>query len=264
MSMSKQSEVSDERIPTYEESIATSASSILPPSPPNNTGSNRARTARQSFHDRTRNERIRRLTNIVNNHIDPAVTAGLEDGITKIVLILLPTDTFASTTPSRLTTNAITSPPLSLPTTVLPLQPNENLNERPDDYISPFLIQGIVFSDLAAVLSVSLSSSTDTPLPHRQQPISAPLPERPESKSQSWLSRKFGLPPPDHDPTGDTGKWNLGWKSEEDPFSRRAEMDSDEMRIVVKAQEVSFRVENEMGLLESLNVKCLWVELELR
>jgi hypothetical protein len=262
--MSKQSGASDERIPTYEESIATSAPSMLPPVSPNNTGYNRARTARQSVQDRIRNERMRRLTNVVNNHIDPAVTASLEDGTTNLVLVLLPTDTFSTTSPSRLTTNAITFPPLSLPTTVIPLKPNEKLNERPDDYIFAFLIQGIVFSDLTAVLSVSLSSTTDIPLPHREQPISAPLPNRPDSKSQSWLSRKFGLPPPDHDPTGDTGKWNLGWRSEEDPFSRRAEMDNEEMRIVVKAQEVSFRVENEMGLLESLNAKCLWIELELR
>lgn len=266
--MSKQSEACEERIPSYEESIATSSDSNSPRSPPNSvTTTNKvsAQPARQSIQQRTRTERIRRLTNLVNNHIDPAVSASLENGISRFILLLLPTNALPTANTSTLTHSAITSPTLSLPTTLIPLQANEKLNESQDDYPTPFLLQGIVFSDLAALVYVSLTPSSTPHIPPPEQPISSPLPNRPESRTRSWLSRRFGLPPAEHDPTGETGKWNLGWRAgEEDPMSSGAEMDTEELRIMVKAHDVSFRVESEMGLLESLNARCIWIELELR
>ena len=90
----------------------------------------------------------------------------------------------------------------------------------------------------------------------------AALPERAAPKS--WLKRTFGMPSADHDPTGQTGKWNLGWKSEENPAMTARTITTNEVVITAKLVDVSFRTESALGLLGSTTTKCLWLDVLFR
>jgi hypothetical protein len=86
------------------------------------------------------------------------------------------------------------------------------------------------------------------------------------------------LPGPDHDPTGDTGKWDLGWRKAPSTSAGEVAAPSDwtpqpalppnilrmdEIAIKTQLRDVSFRMENELGLLVTNTVKCVWVEIEV-
>ena len=260
--MSKQSEAENDRIPSYEESIATSPPPALPA-----TKSSRKISPRQTIQQRTRQERVRRIAALVSNHIDPTISNHLEDGTTKFVIVILPSDSFPTGNSTNLSTSSITSPTVTLPATLLNLRSSLRPDEREEDYKGSFLAQGATVHDLTTFLHQSLLDPSA--LPSSQHPSSGPtlafsaeLPPRPPAKS--WFQRKFGLPLADHDPTGSTGAWNLGWRSEEDSSSTQASVTTDEVSITTRLQDVTFRTENEMGLLESRSVKCLWLEMDLR
>ena len=187
-----------------------------------------------------------------------------------MLVLLLPTDSFPDGSHTSVSTASITSPTLSLPTTLLNLRSSLQQGEREEDYKSSFLNQGVVVHDLTTALHQSMlnpealyselqpqSSSSSS-----QIPPAAPLPPRIPRKS--WFQGKFGLPPADHDPTGSTGAWNLGWRSDADPASTQASISTDEMSISTRLQDVSFRTESEMGLMESRSVKCIWLEVDIR
>jgi len=145
-------------------------------------------------------------------------------------------------------------------------------------------MQGAVVQELDCLLRRELSDEAATAVtsnpdsrPEAQPLHATELPPRPKSKW--WLKRAFVLPGPDHDPTGETGKWNLGWRTPETlgapnigpgcessswkPRARTKELQPDEMAISTTLQPVSFRTESEMGLLETTTVKCIWVEIEI-
>ena len=108
-----------------------------------------------------------------------------------------------------------------------------------------------------------------------QRGLGSQLPRRPSK--QSWLKRTFSLPEESHDPTGETGKWNLGWRSPLElsesgveyswtakPSTTRTEkLEPDEVAVQTQLMDVSFRTESEMGLLQTTTVKCIWIEIEV-
>lgn len=82
------------------------------------------------------------------------------------------------------------------------------------------------------------------------------------------------LPGPEHDPTGETGKWELGWRSSEVASENEAEaarqrerrlriLKQDEIAVATRFQDVSLRTESELGLLDTNTVKCIWIEIEV-
>lgn len=83
----------------------------------------------------------------------------------------------------------------------------------------------------------------------------------PRQTSPSWFRKQYRTPGPLHDPTATTN-YRLGWRSEEEDLPKRS-LGSGEVRVRVEARDVSFRVETEMGLLDSVTGKVLWVELEV-
>ena len=264
--MSKQSEADRERIPSYEESIATS------PQPPLSPTFSRKISHRQNIQERTRQERIRRIAALITNHLEQAISNNLEEGIDKFALLLVPSDSFP--TAANITVSSVTSPSLSLPTTLVLLQQGKAA-EREDDYKSSFLTQSTLIHHLTHTLHQSFinpeslysipSYRQQTSTQPSQSSTTQPLPQRPPPKS--WLSRnlqRLSIPGPEHDPTGSTGSWNLGWKSDIDTASTQASASSEELSIFAKLQDVTFRTESEMGLLESRNVKCVWIEMDVK
>ncbi len=263
--MSKKTEADNERIPSYEESIATS-----PPIPnSSSTTPSRKTSPRQTIQQRTRQERTRRIRDLVTNHIEPAINHHLEDGVSRFAIILLPADSFPNESGANLSISSITSPTLSLPTTLLNIRKNLQPGEQHGDYKSAFLLQRVILHDLTKTIQQSMLdpealSSELQPQVTTSAELTTASALPPRLPSKSWFQRKFGPPSADHDPTGSTGSWNLGWRSDQDPFLIHASVSTDEMTINTRVQDVSFRTESEMGLMESRSVKCIWLELDIR
>ncbi|EXJ56494.1 hypothetical protein A1O7_06838 [Cladophialophora yegresii CBS 114405] len=265
------SSVPSDRIPTYEEALASSSSHTV--SWPRRTTSNAISI---------RDERTRRVFEVVTRVIIPSFADHISNLCNHITIVLVPADAFPA---SRTVTaqNIVSPSPHSYRTTgnVVALVGTENR--------ASFWTQQSVLQELDRILRRELSGSSpaappklvdektrSTQLPPLQvQPEpGAQLPPRPGK--QSWLKRTFALPGEDHDPTGETGKWDLGWRSPEhhqtntdqfSPASQRKDgvktLQADEVSVQTKLQDVSFRTENEMGLLETTTIKCIWIEIEV-
>ncbi|KIW64964.1 hypothetical protein PV04_07258 [Phialophora macrospora] len=262
---------STDRIPTYEEALASSSSRD-----PNWRG--RTTSNASSIRD----ERTRRVYEVVTTAIIPSFASHVSNLCNHITIIIVPADVFPAS--STVTEQNVVAPSLhSYRTTgtVVALTGNENR--------SSFWTQQSVVQELDQIMRRELSTPSPTapaevmkeksqsiPLPPLQvQPgPGTQLPPRPSK--QSWLKRTFVLPGEDHDPTGETGKWNLGWRSPEasetnpDHYNwtsqqndRTKTLSTDEVAIQTKLQDVSFRTESEMGLLETTTVKCIWIEIEV-
>ncbi|KIW51021.1 hypothetical protein PV05_09780 [Exophiala xenobiotica] len=258
----------NERIPTYEESMATAPVSTSTSKPWQNSSSSGPSIIRQ--------ERTRRVRHLITNSITPTFTFHLANGCSHLSIIILPSESLRNS--KALTEqNIVTPSPQSQETrTLLALNGEENR--------ASFWMQGAVVQELDCLLRRELSDEAATAVtsnpdsrPEAQPLHATELPPRPKSKW--WLKRAFVLPGPDHDPTGETGKWNLGWRTPETlgapnigpgcessswkPRARTKELQPDEMAISTTLQPVSFRTESEMGLLETTTVKCIWVEIEI-
>jgi hypothetical protein len=262
---------STDRIPTYEEALASSSS-------PDPNWRRRTTSNASSIRD----ERTRRVFEVVTKAIIPSFASHVSNLCNHITIILVPAHTFPAST--TVTEQNVVSPSLhSYRTsgTVVALTGPEN---RASFWTQQSVVQEldqIVRRELsdpspAAPVKVVDEKSQSIPLPPLQvQPGPGnQLPSRPTK--QSWLKRTFALPGEDHDPTGETGKWNLGWRSP-DPAETNTDhynwapqqkdriktLTTDEVAVQTKLQDVSFRTESEMGLLETTTVKCIWIEIEV-
>ncbi|KIX01325.1 uncharacterized protein Z518_09050 [Rhinocladiella mackenziei CBS 650.93] len=281
--MSKSPTDSSDRIPTYEESIAGSYSHTRPPLPPHTSSSSsreKFSSAPSSMTSRIRQERSRRIQHLVTDTIIPCFSTHLSHVCTKLTLVVVPSDSLESCSAPVSAQNVVTPTiqPHETSATVLSLSGPENS--------ASFWTQQAVVTELDGVLQRELAGSADTEpypggtvvdtqgtttvQPRPRSSESAPLP--PRSPKKSWLKRTFVLPGPDHDPTGDTGKWDLGWRSVE-PSSepetqartrtRTRTLKAGDVAVHARWQDVSFRTESQMGLLETSTVKCIWVEIEI-
>lgn len=173
-----------------------------------------------------------------------------------MTLILLGSDAFPSTT--AITTPSITFPSLTRPSTLIRLEG--------EDFKTTFLTSWAAVQDLSDTLIRSMVDPSTIPQLQSELPEvgseAAGLPDRLPQKS--WFKRTFGMPPADHDPTGQTGKWNLGWRSEENPAMTARTITTNELVLTARLTDVSFRTESVMGLLESTTAKCLWLDLLVR
>ncbi|ETN37440.1 uncharacterized protein HMPREF1541_08431 [Cyphellophora europaea CBS 101466] len=246
----KAAEANEDQIPSYEESIASAPA-------PQYTGSSQ-KTTSTPFQQRIREQRQRRIASILLNNVEPAISQHLEDASNDMTLILVAPDAFPNTSP--VATSSIMSPSVTKPTTLIRL--------AGDDLRTAFLTSWQVVQDLSDTLIRSMVDPSTIPQLQAQLPevssetAAASLPERPPPKS--WFKRTFGMPPADHDPTGQTGKWNLGWRSEENPAMMARTITTNEVVITAKLVDVSFRIESALGLLESTTVKSLWLDVLVR
>ncbi|KIW22688.1 uncharacterized protein PV07_10961 [Cladophialophora immunda] len=265
-----------DRIPSYEEAVAIS--------PKASAQDSRTRTA--SSTSLIRQQRTRRIYELVVESLIPCFATHVSNLCNHVTVVVVPADILTST--RTLTEQNIVSPSIpSHQTTgvVITLSGTENH--------SSFWTQQAVVEELDLLLRGELSNPSaaeETRSDRRDeksQPQSQlqpqfqvqPAPETqlpPRPTKTSWFKRAFSLPGPDHDPTGETGKWNLGWRSPE--FSESSTGDSssmpkrregsralqtDEVAVQTRLHDVSFRTENEMGLLETTTIKCIWIEIEV-
>lgn len=251
MSAAKGREAADDRIPSYEESIAAT-----PARSPQHTGSS-AKNA-TPFQQRLKQQRQRRIASILLEYVEPCIASNLEEATNDMSIILLASDAFDQNT--NVTRSSITSPTPTKPTSLIRFSNTE--------FTTNFLTSWPVVQELSDTLIRSMVDPSTLPQLQAQLPemsssdTSASLPERPAPKS--WFKRAFAMPGPDHDPTGQTGKWNLGWKSEENTALTSRTITTSEVTVRAKLVEVSFRTESALGLLESSTVKCLWLDVLFR
>ncbi|KAK5540441.1 hypothetical protein LTR23_006326, partial [Exophiala sp. CCFEE 6169] len=255
------SETANERIPTYEESVATAPILASTSGPWQKSSSSVPSIIRQ--------ERTRRIRHLIANSITPTFTLHLSNGCSHLSIIILPSESLSNS--EALTEQNIVTPgpQFQESRTLLALKGEENR--------ASFWTQGHVLQELDYLLRRELFDVADTAVtpnstsrPEAQLLPATELPPRPKPKG--WLRRAFVLPGPSQDPTGETGKWNLGWRTPETPGApmsawkpraRAKDLQPDEMAISTMLQPVSFRTESEMGLLETTTVKCIWVEIEI-
>lgn len=236
----------DQEAPPYEDSTtsppAFSDSKYLP---------------RSAFHTQLAEIRTRRIHDLLTTHVEPLLYSQFLDGVYKRAFIVLPADIL--TQQLDLAAEDIVSLPNAENVTVIRLHGAENR--------VAFWQQPGVLQELAASLRARLVTSghtvegtftevlTETP---QRSPASH---QTQQPASSSWLKKQFGTPGPHHDPTATTN-YRLGWRSEDEDLPRR-KLALDEMRVLVRVREVSFRVETEMGLLNSVTGKVLCLEIEM-
>ena len=272
---------SDEPIPTYEEALASSSNS----NPLSNPERRRAGSSTSSI----RQERTRRIFSFVSNSILPCFASHVSNLCSHVTIVIVPADSLPRS--STVTTQNIVSPSLQNHKTtgnVITLIGDEN---RPSFWTQQTSVQEldqIIRSELSQPASLVVEEpferptlgqegkSATMPLPPFQvQPTpGAQLPRRPDR--QSWLKRTFALPGEGHDPTGETGKWDLGWRSPTTTSVNQSsswapqprtctasDLQADEVAVHTQLRDVSFRTENEMGLLDTTTIKCIWIEIEV-
>lgn len=246
----KSSEAREDRIPTYEESVASTATR-------SSLHTEASKKTPTTFQQRIKEQRQRRIAAILLNHVEPAMTHNLENATNDMTVILLGSDAFDRS--ATIKVSSITSPSPPNTTSLIRLAGS--------DFNTSFLNSWAVVQEISDTLIRSLIDPATIPqlqaqLPQISSETSSGLPDRPAPKS--WLKRTFGAPPADHDPTGQTGKWNLGWRSEDDPALTSRTVATNEVTVTAKLVSVIFRTESALGLLESSTVKCLWLHLLFR
>lgn len=270
MSKSSLDSSDHDRIPTYEEALASTS-----------TSPSRTTSGTSSI----RQERIRRILDVVTKFITPCFATHVSNLCNHLTIVLVPADALPTST--KVTEQNVVSPSLHTHQTtgnVVTLTGAGNLSsfwtqttvvQELDQIIRRELTGSVSVEETATrpVTDEKVPSLTSPPLQVQPAPGSS-LPPRPNKTS--WLKRTFVLPGEDHDPTGETGQWNLGWRSPSSPDSSTNQhtwtsrpkdkikpLQPDEVAVHSRLQDVSFRTENEMGLLETTTVKCIWIEIEV-
>lgn len=240
----------DKGVPSYEESIATS--------PP--LSRDHKDLPRPSLHTQLTDARTRRIRNLLATYVEPQLYTQFLDGISKRSFVLIPADVL--TKQPDLTAKDVVGLPDTATVSVFRLHGDEN---RAAFWQQPGVLQELQ-SSLRARLAAS-GHNVEVPAgpagPSGESKVlqSPPLEEPQKRTSPSWLKRQFGTPDPQHDPTATTN-YKLGWRPEEESLPRTT-LAMEEVRVLVRIRDVSFRVETEMGLLDSVTAKVLWLDLEV-
>lgn len=227
------------------------------PAPPYEESDNTSRPVGKSTHqsptsltaqERAAELRQQRVRLLVDGHIEPLLETAILHGNSQSI-ILIPSDSLQTST--VLTLSHIVHRPKTSSTHIVQLQgPNST---------AAFWTQSKVVEDLEnAIRAVLFGMDHRSPPTESLRPRPADL-NSPVTGQASWLKRTFAMPGPDHDPTGSTGDWKLGWRSEhEDSQSLTSRGHGPSVRL----REVAFRTETELGLFTTTTAKCIVVELE--
>ncbi len=246
MSEKLQCEV-DDRVPAYEDS------STPPPA-----FSESKNTVQPNLHSQFITARNNRVFDPIKWQIEPVLHAQFLEGASKSVFIIVPANVLAQQ--PYLAAKDIVGSHDEANITLIRLNGPENK--------SAFWQQPGVVQELASCLRERLATSG-----HKVEPASTTPTESPQRTSApdfgsqrgtppSWLKRQFGIPGPQHDPTATTN-YRLGWRSEEEESLPQRTLTLGEARVVATVRKVSFRVETEMGLLDSVTGTVLWLKVEV-
>jgi hypothetical protein len=238
-------EADNEEVPPYEES--RTATRVLPDSKD---------LPRPSLHTQLTETRTRRIHNLLATYIEPQLYSHFLDGMYKRAFLLIPSDSL--TQQRDLSSKNIVGLPDASNVSVIRLDDDENR--------AAFWQQPGVLQELTSSLRARLAASGHkVEMPDNSPPETAltspPADQSEQRASPSWLRKQYGIPGPLHDPTATTN-YKLGWRSEEEDLPK-SKLGLDEVRVLVKVRDVSFRVETEMGLLDSVTGKVIWLELEV-
>ncbi|KAK5058900.1 hypothetical protein LTR84_011164 [Exophiala bonariae] len=257
--------------PSYEESVrSTTWTSQNSHSRP--TGEKSLSSIPSSVPSMIRQERTRRIQNLIVTEILPCFSSHLTNSVNNLTIVIVPSNSLPDTCHKLNAASLVTPSFQSLSTTgaVIALSGEDNQ--------ANFWTQHSVMQELNLLLHRELTGKFPErdPLSERHEhrpesqyglkPQASPsMPERPQKKS--WLKRALPqlpqLPGPEHDPTGETGKWNLGWRSPLPENLTAQVLNPDEIAVHTKLQEASLRTESEMGLLETTTAKCIWIKIEV-
>lgn len=236
----------DHRAPPYE------ASSKSPPA-----FSESKNPSQPSLHLQLTTARSGRIVDLVKWQIEPLLYAELLEGATQRAFVIVPA-------------NVLTQQPDLAAKDIVSSHDVENITlirlDGPENK-SAFWLQRGVIQELASRLRERLATSGHKVEPASMAPIepaqgtSAQDVQSKRQTSPSWLVRQFGTPGPQHDPTATTN-YRLGWRSEKENLLQRT-LGLDEVRVLATARPISFRVETEMGLLDSITGTVLWLEIEV-
>lgn len=184
--------------------------------------------------------RQQRVQLLVDGHIAPLLEDAILHGTHCQSIIVVPAD--AITTNVVLTTRHLVHRPKTSSTNVIQLQ---GPNSAEAFWTHPRTVESLEGGIQSTLRGMTETSQATENLPPRPVNLASPVTEQ-----KSWLKRTFGMPGPDHDPTGSTGKWKLGWRSDE--ANGR----------LVRVKDVAFRTETEMGLLTTTTAKCIVIDVE--
>lgn len=242
---------------------------------------------RPSLHSQRTEARSRRIQHLLTSSIEPPLYSDLLEGISLRIFLLVPSD-------------ILTQHPNLSATDIVGGLPNHASNTQianvrlirphgPDNHAA-FWHQPSVLTELASSLRARLAASghkVENPLENAaRSPPSLPPPIKhhpnplPHLIFPALLVQKaiqHLLLPPSHqppnqpyDPTASTN-FKLGWRSEREDATEDEDLDQrrttplapDEVRVLVKLRDVSFRVETMMGLLDSVSGRAVWVQVEV-
>jgi hypothetical protein len=264
-------EYNPDPVPSYEESVSSSSrhASATQPRPAREKPQSSVASSVPSM---IRQERTRRIQNMIDSDILPCFSSYLANAVNNLTIMIIPSSSLPNTS-SELSVANVVAPSFQSLATV-----GAVIYLFGEDNRANFWTQPSVVRELDILLHRELTGIVpqQDPLAERHEPRSQSqyrltpkatptLPERPEKKS--WFKRALPqLPGPEHDPTGETGKWELGWRSSQpdakESSTNRA-LRPDEVAVHIKLQDISFRTESELGLLETTTVKCIWVNIEV-
>ena len=231
-------EAEAEPAPPYEESNTATALVEKPAqqSPRSITAQERAAELRQQ-----------RLKLLIDGHLEPLLEDAILHGNSQTIIIV-PSDAIESSTVLSIT-NLVNRPKTSS-THIVQLQ---GANSTGAFWMQPRVVDGLEDGIREILYGQHQRPRSTEVLPPRPASLSSPV-----TGQKSWLKRTFGAPSPDQDPTGSTGHWKLGWRSE---HTNMRPPNSSEDGLSVRQTDVAFRMETELGLLTTKTSKCIVVEL---
>jgi hypothetical protein len=231
-------EAEAEPAPPYEESdtITGLAEKPAQPSPRSTTAQQRAEELRQQ-----------RLKLLIDGHLEPLLETAILHGNSQTIVIV-PSNAIENSTVLS-TTNLVNRPKTSS-THIVQLQ---GPNSTGSFWTQSRVVEGLEVGIRKILYGQHQKPRSTEVLPPRPASLSSPV-----TGQKSWLKRTFGAPSPDQDPTGSTGHWKLGWRSE---HTNIRPPNSSEDGLSVRQTDVAFRMETELGLLTTTTAKCIIVEL---
>lgn len=258
--------------PSYEESVGSKTWTTLASRPMIEKSQSSVASSVPSM---IRQERTRRIQDLVTTTVLPCFSSYLTNAVNNLTIVIIPSGSLPKTN-HELSAASVVSPSFhSLSTT------GAVISLTGEDDRANFWTQQPVVQEFDLLLHRELSGRfpQQDPLAERREhrpesqyqlkpQVTPGLPERPQKKS--WFKRTMPqlpqLPAADHDPTGETGKWNLGWRSsapDTHDLPTARVLNLDEFSMHTKLQDVTLRTESELGLLETTTVRCLWVKIEV-
>jgi len=247
----------DERVPSYEESVASNNIPAANSPLRLNHAISDSKSPRQPLQNQIATTRSSRIHSVLTAYIEPLLDAQGLNGIAKSTFVLIPSDTL-SNLPNLKSTDLAGLPESARNVTVVRLHGPDH---QAVFWQQPAVVQQLV-SDLKARLAASGHKLEEASAPQPQ-----PQPQRPTLPAggrSSWLKRSLNIGQTS-DPTASTRHWKLGWRSDDGDGDGggTGSLGLDLVRVKARVGDVSVMTESELGLLLTDTVKGIWLDIEV-